>query len=251
MLRARRELWIWCALPMAVNVVTFAAALFAFVTWGWDPLTAGLRDALAVAPPAAWYGWIWTGPLWALAWLARWLVLSVALVAVYLTFALVGGVLAAPLLDALSRRIERIERGSVSEEPIGVWRAAGRALVGESQRTAFFLAVQVAIFALGLLPGMQPVALVAAVGFAALYLPLDYSGYVLDRRGIRFRARRSWVWSHKRAMLGFGAPALLTFFIPGLNFLCLPWLVTAGTLLTLRIGPPESQAPSSRVTARA
>jgi CysZ protein len=241
LLRARRELWAWCALPMVLNIVIFAVALLAFLSWGLDPLTAALHDALDLASPAAWYGWIWTGPLRALAWLARWLILALVVLAIYLTFTLVGGVLASPILDGLSRRVERIELGGVAEQTAGVWRGALRALVAESKRTAFFLGVQLAILALGLLPGLQPVALVAALGFAALYLPLDYTGYVLDRRATRFRTRRIWVWRHRSAMLGFGVPALLTFFAPGLNFLCLPWLVTAGTLLALRIGPPDSQ----------
>jgi hypothetical protein len=40
-------------------------------------------------------------------------------------------------------------------------------------------------------------------------------------------------------MLGFGAAALGTFLVPGLNFLCLPWLVTAGPLLALDVRVPE------------
>ena len=43
-------------------------------------------------------------------------------------------------------------------------------------------------------------------------------------------------------MLGFGGSAFATFLVPGLNFLCLPWLVTSGTLLALEVGPPGSAA---------
>ncbi len=47
-------------------------------------------------------------------------------------------------------------------------------------------------------------------------------------------------------MGSFGGLALLSFAIPGLNFVCLPWLVTAGTLLALDVGPPSPAAdPSS------
>ena len=41
-------------------------------------------------------------------------------------------------------------------------------------------------------------------------------------------------------MLGFGGLGLVLFFVPGLSFLCLPWLVTSGTLLVLDLGLPES-----------
>ena len=38
-------------------------------------------------------------------------------------------------------------------------------------------------------------------------------------------------------MVGFGAAAFASFAVPGLNFLAMPVLVVAGTLLALRIGP--------------
>ena len=90
----------------------------------------------------------------------------------------------------------------------------------------------------------QPLALAGALLFTMLFLPLDYTGYLLDRREIPFRTRRGWVWRHRRAMLGFGAAALGTFLVPGLNFLCLPWLVTAGTLLALDVRVPELRGVS-------
>ncbi len=94
---------------------------------------------------------------------------------------------------------------------------------------------------LALIPGAQPFALAGAALFTMLFLPLDYTGYVLDRREVRFRQRRAWVWGHRQTMLGFGAAALVSLLSPGLNFLCLPWFVTAGTLLALEVGPPAGE----------
>ena len=42
MLRTRRELWVWCALPVVINLATFAVAIAAFVMWLWDPLSQSL-----------------------------------------------------------------------------------------------------------------------------------------------------------------------------------------------------------------
>ena len=39
---------------------------------------------------------------------------------------------------------------------------------------------------------------------------------------------------------GFGAAAFITFLVPGLNFLALPVLVTAGTALALDLEIPEN-----------
>jgi uncharacterized protein involved in cysteine biosynthesis len=43
-------------------------------------------------------------------------------------------------------------------------------------------------------------------------------------------------------MLGFGGVGLLTLLVPGLNFACLPWLVTAGTLLATDLESPATDA---------
>jgi uncharacterized protein involved in cysteine biosynthesis len=72
-----------------------------------------------------------------------------------------------------------------------------------------------------------------------LVLPLEYAGFVLDRRRVPFAERRRWVLSHRAAMLGFGATAFATFFIPGLNFAALPLFVVSGTLLALKAPLPR------------
>jgi CysZ protein len=206
-----------------------------------DSLAAPVQGWLAVEHPGAWYGWLWVGPLRLLAWLVQWILLLVFAVAVYLLFTVVGGVIASPFLDVLSERVEAVLAGEPPRESAGWWepiRASARAVLEEGKRTLFFLAVQLAILLFGLIPGMQPLAVVAGVLFAALFLPLDYTGYTFDRRGIPFRVRRAWVVRHRAASLGFGFAALGTFLVPGLNFLCLPWLVTAGTCLAVEIGIP-------------
>ena len=51
--------------------------------------------------------------------------------------------------------------------------------------------------------------------------------------------RRSWLRAHLPRMLGFGGAAFLTGLVPGLNFLIMPVLVVAGTLLAVRY-PPDA-----------
>ena len=243
LLRAHRELWAWCALPVLINLMTFALACVAF--WhALDPLTETLQAALASEEPAQGIEWLWRGPLNVLAWGVKWVVVLLFGVAIYFGFTLVGGIVASPFLDVLSRRVERIHRGEVIEEGstgLGdTLRAALRVVLEESRRTLFFLGGGLCFVALGWVPGLQPVALVGAVLFAMLFLPLDYAGYLLDRREIPFRARRRWVWQHRVAMLGFGAACMGTFLLPGVNFLCLPWLVSAATIFTLDLGVPDA-----------
>ncbi len=245
LLFARSELWPLCAAPVALNLLAFGLAV-AFFFANLDTLTAALEVWLVLPDPEAWYQWIWVGPVRALAWLLRGILLLVFAATVYVLFTLVGGVLASPFLDRIAARVEHIQTGGVVDAARGGLRgtalSAGRAIVAQAKRTAFFVSVEVGLLVLGLVPGLQPLAALGIPLFAALFIPLDYTGYLLDRREIPFRRRRAWVWLHRRAMLGFGGAALASFAIPGLNFLCLPWLVTAGTLLALEVGPPQADS---------
>ncbi len=240
MLRRERSLWAYCAAPLALNVALFAGALLLFAA-NYGDLIGWLGDLLAVDDPAAWYQWFWVGPLRAFAWLLRWIVIVAAALLVYLLFTIVGSVIAAPFLDLLSERVEALAGGA--PPPTRGWRAsllaAAAALREDLKRTAFFLGVQLVIFGAGLVPGLQPFAGVAALLFTAAFLSLDYTAYLLDRHQVPFRARRAWLWQHRGGMLGFGGAALASFLVPGLNFLCLPVLVTGGTLLALEAGVPR------------
>ncbi len=238
--------------PIFLSVVAFALAAALFFA-ALDSLTSTVQGWFAVPAPDAWYGWLWTTPLRVLAWLAQWILIAAFAVVVYLTFTLVGGILASPFLDELSRRVERIRAGSVLEtggtDLIGMLWASLRVAWQEAKRALFFVAVQGTLLVLGFVPGLHLVTVPLALGFAALFLPLDYAGYLLDRRGTPFRVRRRWVWANRIPVGVFGGAALLTFGVPGLNFLALPWLVTAATLLALEVGPPVPD-PSSQVPPR-
>src|SRR5262249_41934417 len=148
--------------------------------------------------------------------------------AIYFGFTLLGGVIAAPFLDVLSERVERLATDRPYQAAAGMTaglRRGARAVLAEAQRFAFFLAVEALLLALGLVPGVQPFAAAAGLGFAALFMPLVYTGFALDRREVPFRARRRWIASHSFEMLSFGGFALAVYAVPGLSFLCLPWLV--------------------------
>lgn len=241
MLRGHRSLWPWAALPFLLNFAAFALAIWAFVA-NLDAIAGPLERMLDPGEPSAWWGWAWAGPLLLLAVLARWLLLAALGVAIYFLFTVVGGLVAAPFLDVLSERVERIATGVPPRDGGGLrdlLNGSLRSVIEEGKRTLFFLVVQLAIVVFGLLPGVQPIALLASLAFTALFLPLDYTAYALDRRRVPFRVRRRWIGANFPEMFGFGAFGLALFFVPGLSFLCLPWLVTSGTLLVLELPLPD------------
>ena len=66
LLRRERGLWLVCALPLALNLLLFAAAIAVFAA-SYDDLVGWLQTLLASADPELWYQWLWVGPLRALA----------------------------------------------------------------------------------------------------------------------------------------------------------------------------------------
>jgi CysZ protein len=248
MLRRERSLWPWVVVPFALNLAAFGLAAAAFLA-NLGALAAPFERFLDVPAPTAWTGYIVAAPLWLLAALVRVVLLAGFGVAIYFGFTLLGGVIAAPFLDVLSERVERIASGREVASERGVrawWRRAARSALAEAGRVAFFFSVQLALLLVGLVPGLQPAVAAASLLFAALFLPLVYTGFALDRREVPFALRRRWILGHRIEMLSFGAFGLALYAVPGLSFLCLPWLVSAGTLLVLEVGPPEGARLSPR-----
>ena len=220
-------------------IVAYAPELFALVT-AWLPW-----------PEAtAWYQWLWIAPLR--------LFLGAAGVVSFLLTAAVGlaiaflaaSLVASPFHDVLSRRVERVETGSVVDLAgaglRGLVRDSATVAFADLQRVTLFLSLQGVVLLAGLVPGLQIVAGPALIAVTMFFLPLEYGSYALDRRGYRFRAKLAWLRAHLGRSLGFGAASCLLCAVPLVNLAALPILVTAGTLLVLRSGAdaagPEAAA---------
>jgi CysZ protein len=242
LLRRHRSLWMPSSAPVAFSLASLAIALGLVVHFAAD-LHALATAWMPVLEAGAWYSWLWIGPaklaLAALGYALFLLAVGLAMLAALL----LASVLSAPFLDLLSRRVEQIAAGRAPESDDSSLRTLLRdgrsAAWNELQRVLFFLAVWGVLLLVGVLvPGGQLVSPPALILFTLLFLPLDYAGYSLDRRRVPFRVRRRWVLQNLPSMAGLGGAAFATSLVPGLNFLLIPLLVTAGTLLVLRI-PPE------------
>ena len=232
-----RALWKWAVLPAAINIVVFAVAFAVFLVF-YPDLYSLATGFLSLDPPQIWYAWLWVAPLRLIAWVIGMLLLVTALVVLFLAFLILGTAIAAPFLDVLAQRVEEIVTGQVPEEQttlFGALRSIGTSIVIELRKLGFFLAVQIVLILLGLIPFLTPFMVVAAALFTMLFLPLEYAGFAMDHRQMRFFQRRALIWQHRWLMLGFGAAGVLTLLIPLLNFVCLPALVVGGTLLFLHI----------------
>ena len=121
----------------------------------------------------------------------------------------------------------------------GFVRDVGRSIAGEARRLSFLLAVWALLFGAGIIvPGAHVITGPLMVGVTILFLPLEYSGYALDRRRVPFAARRRWIARRWPTMIGFGTSALVACALPGINLLMIPGLVVAGTMLVVA-DPPD------------
>ena len=240
-LARHRSLWTWAALPAAVNVGVFAAAVGVFLYF-FGTLYGLTTGWMYPEPPEFFLAWLWVVPLRLFAWSIGILLLLAALLILYGAFLALGLVIAAPFLALLSQRVETLAAGRPAQEATS-WKAAlasvFESVVDEFRKVAFFAGVQIVLWALGLLlPFLAPAAVAVATLFTLVFMPLEYAGFAMDSRGLRYAQRRALVWRHLSLMLGFGASASLTLLLPLLNFVCMPALVVGGTLMMLHLEEP-------------
>ena len=242
-LRNERRLWPLATVPVLFSTILVGMAVSLF----WVRLEMIHDTWISVLPileATSWWAWIWVGPGKLLFWLVGWLGVVVAFAFSLIVALLLANLLSAPFLDQLSQRVESIVQGeslSSSTGFPGVVTETLRSFAAELQRIVFLGVIWIGLTGVGfVVPGAHLVTGPLLIATTVLLLPLDYAGFALDRRQISFRSRRRWLWANLSTMTGFGGVAFFACLVPGLNLLIMPALVTAGTLLVLRIAPPDS-----------
>jgi CysZ protein len=150
----------------------------------------------------------------------------------------VGNLIASPFNDALAARVEELVTESAQPEAAagGAIRQlasdARYAITSEVRKVVFFVVVEAALLCVNIVPGVGTL-LFAALNtvFAVHFAALEYLDYPMSRRRIPFAAKWAFLRDHRWASLGLGTAVFLTFFLPGLNFACMPLAVTGATLL--------------------
>ncbi len=129
--------------------------------------------------------------------------------------------LVSPILERLSRRVERIARGAADDRGSGLaWE------LKESLRGAFyFLAAAPGIFLLAFVPVIGPPLAVLWAGFA---LAFQFSDPPLTRRGLDFGQKRAWHRRYRPEAVGFGVAGLVALLIPFADLLVAPALAARG-----------------------
>jgi uncharacterized protein involved in cysteine biosynthesis len=147
--------------------------------------------------------------------------------------------LSAPILEALSSRVDALVRGEKVDRSKGWKWEMAQAFRG----TLYFLGAAPGVFLLNLLPLVGPP---LALLWGSYALAFQQTDAALARRGMDFAQRRAWHRYWKLECLGFGLAGLVTLIVPLANFLIGPALAVGGTLLVLELEdqliPPDVAA---------
>jgi CysZ protein len=220
------RLWPLAALPSVLVATLLVAGLV-----GGGYFAGGVADRVISADLSQW----WAVPLRTIVWLG--VVASAMLFGVALAL-----LLASPILDQLSCRVEQLARGSVASSGRG-WRWE---TLQSLRGAVYFVLISPGIFLLGLIPIVGPV-----IGglWGAHALALDETDGPLARRGLEFGARRQWHRERRAESLGFGLVGLVPVLFFPFNLVLAPLVtpsLTAGaTLLVLQLEKPSEETIST------
>lgn len=193
-------------------IVGFIVMLISFALF-LDNQTA-IMAAILFDPGNSW----WMQPLYYISYGLVWL--GVAILAL-VTGVLIVNVVAAPLYEWVSVKVEKDIRGGHVEE-VSIWHSL-RLIPEELKKVVFILLIPLIVT---LIPGLNVFSFIVT-GFM---LGWDFYDYPLARRGWRFRRRWEFVRGDFWAVLGLG----LWLAIPFVQFVLMPLAIVGGTMLNLQ-----------------
>jgi CysZ protein len=184
----------------------------------------------------AWYWAILSYFLWIVA-------ILVTMVLVFFSFTVIGAIIASPFNDILSEKTEELLTGIPHEEPFVFkifLKDAFNTVKDESKKILIFVILMVFLLPLNFLPGGSLPYSVLTILLTIFFLVVEYTGYVFYRKHKTFREQRSFIFSQKFLMLGFGTGVMGVLAVPFLQLICIPLGVVGATQLWYDLSRPES-----------
>ena len=227
-LGSRRALWPLALLPMFLTAAGLVAGAVAAV-----PLSATLLGAIW-AEPTGWLAAAW--------WVSR---AAVFVVLVYVVAVALPIVVAAPVVERLSIRVEELELGTASRAG-GLGRATAEALTGIGNtlaRTGLLLLGHVILLPTLLVPFAWPI---LAFLWTAWWSSVEWLDLPMARHLHRFRAVRAGLRAVRPFGFGMGCTLAALFLLPLANLLVVPLGAIAGTLLYCELVRAGIVAPEPR-----
>ncbi|NOX25971.1 MAG: cysteine biosynthesis protein CysZ [Deltaproteobacteria bacterium] len=226
-LHRNRSLYKFAVLPFLINVLVFTLVVY---------FSLSSFQALVMARLPQGDAWYWL--------ILHYFVLVAAVLVimtlVFFSFAVIGSLVASPFNDVLSERTAGLLNGVVKDEPFVwkiFWQDTVRVWAVELKKIAVFMAGMLALLLLQLVPVLGTALYPAlSVVWTALFLVLEYNGYVFTRRRLTFRQQWRIICRHPASMSGFGLGIFCVLAIPFIQFFCIPLGVVGAARLLYDIG---------------
>jgi len=216
---AHKKLFTWVGLPIVLNFFIYSIIFYLAII--------GIKGLRGVFPGDIWY---WS--------ILYYVILSVGLVILIFfaifTFVALINVIGAPFYEMLSQRTSKIleiKAPGSQRTKIEEIKVYARALFDSIKRILMFLAAQIALILISLLPLIGPTFITLAnILITGWFFAMEFLDYELDRQEWTFEKKLQAWKKHKWSMLGFGLGALLGSLIPIFNLIFLPCCVIGGSL---------------------
>jgi len=225
------RLWWLCLAPLLVNLGLFLL----FFWFSFSRFSSWLDTILPSGQ-----GWWWQ----ALAYLLLVLAVLLLMAMQVLLFAVLGRIIAAPFLEQLTRRGEKLADPSITWDEPNFWSGLGRMLIQESKKLILYFLLVGVLLLLNLVPGLGPALYGALIWLVTcFFLATEFLDYPLERRGLSLRGKLVYVKELKLSGLAFGAAVFILGVVPLLNLAMLPLAALGGTLVYLDNRPPSPPPP--------
>lgn len=223
-----RRLWPFVITPILVTSVLMGAAWL-----GSAELAPQIVEALFHRPEAdgRWLTSLRRGMWWVSSAVVHVLLLGVSSVLAWI----VGGIVASPVYDRLSAKVESLTLGEGDGEAfswklvmVDVWLGVTHSLFA----LALYLMLACPLSILGFVPVVgQVVQVVLGTTVSAMFLSRELLDYSTSRRRYGFGKKLGLLWRHLPLTLGMGMCTFGMLWVPLANFLSMPAAVIGGTLL--------------------
>jgi CysZ protein len=202
----RALLWRMLALQIVLVVLVVAGSL-SFLNW--------LINAY-VPQAGAWY---WQ----ALAWIAELFAWLLAMAGAVVAFVTLGSIAAAPWLDMLCLRVEKLHGGEVANMDQPWWKAVLASVGNAGMPLLQFLPWAAMALALLFIPVVGVAVASVVWGYAGIrLLTFEFMDAPASRRGWKWLQRKGEFERHRGFHIGFTGTASLLLVVPVVNLLVLP-----------------------------
>ncbi|PIR26429.1 MAG: hypothetical protein COX62_05490 [Deltaproteobacteria bacterium CG_4_10_14_0_2_um_filter_43_8] len=235
-----KKLFLYAIIPTLINLALMSV-LISYFTDFFNTAYHILIDLLPsfnVNIETAWLAHLLSALIWFAKQIIKLLILLLSILFLFLFFYMAGLILSSPFNDALSEKVEEIERGK-NETPFSWERLAIdslRAIKNENIKTVIFLLIPLVLLLIAFIPVLGSLLYpFITAAFSSFDFGFTYVDLPMARKGYPLKQRLSFSLQHKWSIMGFGSFLL----IPFLNFFLMPAMVVGGTLLFLELSETD------------